>query len=68
MAAIPNPIPFEAIDRWAQRFGPHDETEFDEFLTMIRALDGVYLEHSMPKGKPKDGKSKDPDPTLETEP
>lgn len=61
MAAIANPIPFEAIDRWAARFGPHEEEEFEEFLSMIRALDAIYLEHSMPKPKPKKAGQSEPE-------
>lgn len=39
------PIPFEAIDRWAARFGPHEPGAFRTFFDHISALDGAYLEH-----------------------
>ena len=35
-------IPWTAIDRYADR---HEIDDFDQFKTVIKALDGVYLEH-----------------------
>jgi len=37
------PIPFAAIDRYAQRYGLDDLAFFDEFRTLIGALDHEYL-------------------------
>lgn len=39
------PIPFTAIDRWADRHGIDDAEEFDRFVALIRALDRVLLDH-----------------------
>jgi hypothetical protein len=39
----PGPIPFEAIDRYAARFGIDEET-FDDLLRFVRALDDEYLD------------------------
>lgn len=36
------PIPFDAIDRYAARYGFQ---EFEEFDQLIRAMDAVYLGH-----------------------
>jgi hypothetical protein len=37
------PIPFSAVDDYAQRFGPEGVEHFARFLKLIRRLDGVYL-------------------------
>lgn len=37
------PIPFEAIDRYADRYRV---TDFDELYTLLSAMDSVYLEHA----------------------
>jgi len=39
------PIPWVAIDQWANRHGPSDPDDYDDFLTLIRAMDDVYLDH-----------------------
>ncbi len=44
IAAIPAPLTFEAIDRYARRFGPHDADGFEEFLILLTALDREFLE------------------------
>ena len=36
-------IPFEAIDRYARRFGVDDAEDFDDLCRFVRALDGEYL-------------------------
>lgn len=36
-------IPFEAVDRYAERHGIDDPDEFDEFTRLIRALDEAYV-------------------------
>ena len=41
-------IPFEVIDRYAERFGVED---FETFYHLIAALDGAYLEHVNAKTK-----------------
>lgn len=38
------PIPFGAIDRFATRAG-YENDAFWRFKTLIRAMDGAYLEH-----------------------
>ncbi|WP_020178089.1 hypothetical protein [Methylopila sp. M107] len=44
-------IPFEAIDRFADRAGMVASEEFDRFERMIRAMDDEFLERRRPKGK-----------------
>ena len=44
LGAAPAPISFGDIDRYAKRFGPHDEADFEELLLLLRSLDAVYLE------------------------
>ncbi len=44
MGATPAPLSFEAIDRYARRFGPHNADGFEEFLILLTALDREYLE------------------------
>lgn len=46
-------IPWTAIDRYADR---HEIDEFDTFKTVLKALDGVYLEHVGEKMKAKPDK------------
>lgn len=41
---VPQPITYEAIDRYAQRFGPHDADDFDRLLTLIMAMDAEYMD------------------------
>jgi len=40
---VPQPISYEAIDRWAHRFGLFDPDEFDRFLTLLMAMDSEYM-------------------------
>lgn len=49
--ATPGAIPFRDIDAYATRFGPHDTDEFDELLTLIGAMDTVYLKHAADKSE-----------------
>lgn len=44
--AGPLPIAFEAIDRYAARFGPSDEDDFAELLELLAAMDRAFLEHA----------------------
>lgn len=37
------PIPFSAVMRWAERYGPTDLDPFDDFLHLIREMDDVFL-------------------------
>lgn len=46
-------IPWTAIDRYADR---HEIDDFDTFKTVLKALDGVYLEHVAEKMKAKSEK------------
>jgi len=39
----PGAIPFEAIDRYARRFGIDDPEDFDDLAGFVRALDDEYL-------------------------
>ena len=38
-----DPIPFEAIDRYARRFRIDDTEDFDDLVRFVRALDDEYL-------------------------
>lgn len=38
------PIQFTSLDRYAARYGIDGVDEFDRFTTLIRAMDGVFLE------------------------
>ena len=44
-------IPFEAIDRFADRAGLASGLEFDRFERMIRAMDDEFLDRRKPKDK-----------------
>lgn len=56
------PIPSASIDRWAERHSmPHDDAEI--FRTMIRAMDGVYLEFA--NRDPKDKSAKYAKPAMD---
>lgn len=44
-------IPFEAIDRFAERSGIQSGSEFGRFERMIRSLDDEYLSRRQPKGR-----------------
>ncbi len=45
------PIPWTAIDRYADRHGLDDPDVFDEFRRLIRAQDRVYLDDVAEKMK-----------------
>jgi|TARA_R110000824_G_scaffold92118_1_gene223706 hypothetical protein len=47
--ASPGPIPYEALDRYAQRHGPHAQDEFERFHQLIRGMDRHYTEASAKK-------------------
>lgn len=38
-------IPFDSIDRYAARYGPHSMDEFDRWYQLIRAIDAAVQEH-----------------------
>lgn len=38
------PIPFEAVDAYADRYGIRDGDDFETFHTLLRAADNAYLE------------------------
>ncbi len=38
------PISFSAIDRYARRYGVAGTDEFDRLATLVRAMDGAWLE------------------------
>ena len=38
------PISFSAIDRYARRYGVTGTDEFDRLATLVRAMDGAWLE------------------------
>ena len=44
-------IPYTSIDRYASRNGFDDPESFHALHTLIRALDGVFLEHQNRKDK-----------------
>lgn len=50
------PIPWTAIDRYAQRHGYSDEG-FDYLVRMVRAMDEVFLAHSRRKNDQAQGDS-----------
>ena len=47
------PIPWSAIDQFAQRYGIVDIDEFERLNYLIRVMDGVYLEDAAAKAKSK---------------
>ena len=55
--ATPGPIPYEALDRYAQRHGPHTPDEFDRFQQLIRALDKYYTDTSAKKANARSNSS-----------
>ncbi len=46
------PIPFQAIDRYADRFGISDPDEFNSFVALIAAMDDVLFAAQRKKQKP----------------
>ncbi|OHE69812.1 MAG: hypothetical protein A2Z99_08210 [Treponema sp. GWB1_62_6] len=54
--AAPGPIPFEAIDRYAERFRWTGDGDFEDLLAMLRALDAEYLKHTAEKAPEKPNK------------
>ena len=48
------PIPFTSIDRFAQRYGIDNLDDFDEFRSLIHAIDGEYLKFRSEQSKNKD--------------
>lgn len=53
------PIPFSAVDRFAQRYGIDDLDEFDGFRSIIRAIDAEYLRlKAAPSDEPKPASKK----------
>lgn len=51
------PIRWESIDRWALRHGIWGD-DFERLLTIIRGLDGVYIEKQAKKRESKKPRSK----------
>ena len=47
------PITFEAIDRYASRYGIDNIDDFERFLYMITRLDAAYLKSQQEKPKKK---------------
>lgn len=46
MSGMPGPIPYTAIDRYAERFAyDRDHEEYLRFTQLIRRMDTAYLEH-----------------------
>ncbi len=45
LIAFEQPIPWGAIDTYADRHGFHSADAFDRLRRMVRAQDDVYLEH-----------------------
>lgn len=43
--AIPSSIPFNILDGYATRFGPHDPDDFKRFLTLIAVMDSELTSH-----------------------
>ncbi|MGE0722824.1 MAG: hypothetical protein AB7O45_00540 [Alphaproteobacteria bacterium] len=40
------PIPWTAIDRYAERNGITDPDDLEEFVELVTAMDHAYLEHA----------------------
>lgn len=38
-------IPWTAINAYAKRHGVRDPDDFDDFVSLIREMDAVYLKH-----------------------
>jgi hypothetical protein len=57
MTMVPGPIPFETVDRYATRFG-FEGVQFEELLTLLRALDEHYLQDHYRKTDRKGKKGK----------
>ena len=47
------PIPFVAIDRYAERFGVAPGDDFVRFHTLLKRMDATFLEHMAEKAKQK---------------
>jgi hypothetical protein len=47
----PGPIPFSAIDRYAERYGISNIAEFDRLRRLIMAMDSEYLKFVDEKAK-----------------
>lgn len=45
MNGTAGPIPYLAIDRYAERIGLDDPDEFEYFLGLVRRLDDAFLKH-----------------------
>lgn len=52
------PIPWTAIDRWAERHGIDDPDDYDEFVELISAMDHAYLEHAQNEAEQRDRAAK----------
>jgi len=39
----PLPVPFDTVDRYCARFGPHSVDEFERFLVLIEVMDSAFL-------------------------
>lgn len=50
------PIPWDAIDRYAERHGIADEEDYEDFVDMVRALDDAYLKHRRDKAEREAGR------------
>lgn len=47
------PVPFSAVDRWAERNGIVDPDEFDDLLRYVQIMDAAYLGQGVkPKAEP----------------
>ncbi len=51
------PIPWSAMSAWADRNGIRGDN-FERFVTIIKGMDTVFVEHSSKKSKGKMGKGK----------
>jgi len=45
MAGLPNPVTFEAIDRYATRHGFRGDAYF-RFTELLMAMDETYIQHA----------------------
>lgn len=52
------PIPWTAIDRYAERHGVTDPDDYDEFVELISAMDSAYLEHAQKEAEARESAAK----------
>jgi len=60
------PIPWTAIDRWAERHGVTDPDDFEDLVLYVQVMDRTWQEYqSEQSGKGESGKQGDGDDVVE---